>query len=142
MGRIEEVETRLEFPVKRATIVGKVDVIIRGDDFREVRDYKTTDTVATFSDVSFQVYLYASGLGLTGRPVDRATIAYLNEARLEEVTLSPRRLRDAVATAERCIEGILEQRFDPRPGQHCANCDYARLCRNDGRPDIASNARS
>ena len=132
MGRIEEVETRLEFPVKRATITGKADVIIRGDDYREVRDYKTTDRVATFSDVSFQVRLYASGLGLTGRPVDRATVAYLSEGRIEEVTLSPRCLREAVATAECCIEGIMEQRFDPRPGEHCADCDYARICRRDG----------
>ena len=131
MGRIEEVETRLEFPVRMANITGRVDVIIRGDDYREVRDYKTTDTVATLSDMSFQVCLYASGLGLTGRPVDRATIAYLNESRLEEITLSPRRLRGAVATAEHCIEGILEQRFDPRPGEHCVTCDYSRICRSD-----------
>jgi len=131
MGRIEEVEARLEFPVKRATIVGKVDVIIGGDDFREVRDYKTTDEVATFNNVSFQVRLYASGLGLVGKPVNRATVAYLNESRLEEVTLSPQHLREAVAEAERCIEGILEHQFDRAPGKHCSSCDYARICRRD-----------
>ncbi|MBU1670096.1 MAG: ATP-dependent helicase [Actinobacteria bacterium] len=139
MGQIEDVEARLEFPVKRATIVGRVDVILGGNGSREVRDYKTTDEVATLDNVSFQVRLYASGLALAGRPVDRATVAYLNDARLEEIALSDGRLADAVARAERCVEGILEGRFEPAPGEHCAKCDYSKLCRGarpgDGNAD-------
>ncbi len=29
---------------------------------------------------------------------------------------------------ERCVEGILECRFEPAPGKHCVRCDYSRLC--------------
>jgi DNA helicase-2/ATP-dependent DNA helicase PcrA len=139
MGQIEEVEARLEFPVKRATIVGRVDVILGGNGSREVRDYKTSDEVATLDNVSFQVRLYASGLTLAGRPVDRASVAYLNDARLEEIELTDGRLREAVAGAERCVEGILEGRFDPAPGEHCARCDYLKLCPTKCRVDHGVN---
>jgi len=40
MKRIKEVESRIEFPLQRATIIGKVDVILHDEKNIEIRDYK------------------------------------------------------------------------------------------------------
>jgi len=69
MRRIEEVETRIEFPLQRATIAGKVDVILHEGNAREIRDYKTTDQATTFEDSSMQVQVYALGLNMIGKSV-------------------------------------------------------------------------
>ena len=81
MERIQEVEARLEFPLEKATIAGKVDVIIRGTDKEpsiEVRDYKTSDVVTTFAESSLQLQLYTLGLKKLQRPVTDASVAYLD----------------------------------------------------------------
>ena len=81
MLRIKEVESRIEFPVQNAIVVGKVDVILHNtgnDDGAdpdigdcivdssgcgvEVREYKTSDMVISEEDVALQVRLYARGL--------------------------------------------------------------------------------
>jgi DNA helicase-2/ATP-dependent DNA helicase PcrA len=79
MNNIEEVEVRLEFPVEKATITGRVDVILKGKEkpVYEVRDYKTSEEVTTFEESSLQVRLYTLGLRKMGRPVQKASIAYL-----------------------------------------------------------------
>jgi DNA helicase-2/ATP-dependent DNA helicase PcrA len=91
MKNIEEVEARLEFPVERATITGRVDVILRGKDkpVLEVRDYKTSEEVTTFEESSTQVRLYTLGLQNLGRPVVRASVAYLDTGVIKPVDISP-----------------------------------------------------
>ena len=65
LNRIEEVEYRLEFPINdagitSATIMGKVDVILRNGGELEVRDYKSSEEARTLEEVGTQIRLYTS----------------------------------------------------------------------------------
>ncbi|MEW6664104.1 MAG: ATP-dependent DNA helicase [Thermodesulfobacteriota bacterium] len=128
MGRIEEVEARLEFPVQKATITGRVDVIIKDGGQMEARDYKTSDEVTTPEESALQVTLYALGLRNIGKPVTRASVATLEEARITPIAISEQTIQRARQTAERSIDGIKNGRFEARPGQFCGSCDYSRIC--------------
>jgi DNA helicase II / ATP-dependent DNA helicase PcrA len=55
MYNIKEVETRIEFPLQKATIAGKIDVIIHDGDSLEIRDYKTSDSVTTDAESAMQI---------------------------------------------------------------------------------------
>lgn len=137
MKLIQEVEARLEFPLEKATISGKVDVIIRGTEKKpsiEVRDYKTSDTVTTLKDSSLQLQLYTLGLIKLQRPVTQASVAYLDQEPgdkdIEPVSIKQSDLESAKDIAEKSIKGIRQASFKARPGQHCADrCDFPCICR-------------
>ena len=129
MRSIEEVEARLEFPVERATITGRVDVILRGRDgpVLEVRDYKTSEDVTTFEESSLQVCLYTLGLRKMGREVERASIAYLDSGEVRPVDVSHERLQECKQIAEQAIMSIASRRHDAKGRKHCT-CDYSSIC--------------
>jgi DNA helicase-2/ATP-dependent DNA helicase PcrA len=129
LKRIEEVEYRLEYPIYNATIMGKVDVIMKTEGTMEVRDYKTSDEARTFEEVSVQVRLYTIGLRNLGRPVTNGSIAYLEEPRVELVDVSEALLEDSKRLAEKTIEGIVRAWFKPNPGENCKRCDHRPICR-------------
>lgn len=129
LKRIEEVEYRLEYPIHNATIMGKVDVILRDEEEMEVRDYKTSQEARTHEEASVQVRLYAAGLKSIGRPVTVGSIAYLEEQNIEEVDISDRLLINSEKLAENVVEGITNGRFAPRPGSSCNRCDQRPICR-------------
>lgn len=129
MNNIEEVEARLEFPVEKATITGRVDVILKSKEkpVYEVRDYKTSEEVTTFDESSLQVRLYTLGLRNMGRPVEKASIAYLETGQIKTVDISGRHLDDAKKLAEESIRGITSAVYEAKPQSKC-NCDYERIC--------------
>lgn len=137
MQRIQEVEARLEFPLEKATIAGKVDVIIRGTSEKpsmEVRDYKTSDVVTTFAESSLQLQLYTVGLNKLQRPVTDASVAYLDPKHtgndIERVSIEPTDLNSAQVTARNCIKGINQGLFKAKPGTPCTDrCDFPHICR-------------
>lgn len=130
MNTIEEVEARIEFPMQNATIVGKVDVILRDGEELEIRDYKTSEEVIKPEHSKLQVRLYALGLRNTGRNVTRGSVAYLEKTtRLDTVTMEEAQLGEARDTAEKVINNIKEGCFEAKPGQFCKECDYNRICR-------------
>jgi DNA helicase-2/ATP-dependent DNA helicase PcrA len=129
LKRIEEVEYRLEYPIYNATIMGKVDVIMRTEGAMEVRDYKTSDVARTFEEVSIQVRLYTSGLRNLGRPVTSGSSAYLEEPSVKSVDVGEVSLDDSRRLAEKTIEGIVKARFKPNPGEDCKRCDHRSICR-------------
>jgi len=133
MRSIEEVESRLEFPLERATITGKVDVIIRPTEERylEVRDYKTSDEVTTLEESGLQVRLYAMGLISMGRPVRHTSVAYLQKAEVNPIPLDESTLDAAKTEAAKCIRGISSRQFKPNRGLYCRRCDYAPICPSD-----------
>ena len=88
MLRIREVETRVEYPMHRATVVGKIDVILHDGEGVEIRDYKTSDRVTTQDEASMQVRIYARGLAMLGDTVTRGSIAYLEDASIADVSVS------------------------------------------------------
>lgn len=139
MTKIKEVEARLEFPVQRATITGKVDVILRDENDIEIRDYKTSDEVTTPEQSALQVRLYTLGLRKTGTPVTRASLAYLEEAEVQPVTVGENEVEAARKIAENCIEGILNGKFTPNPGKFCKKCDYSQICKWQKKPVVEAS---
>ena len=129
LKRIEEVEYRLEFPVQNATIMGKVDVIMREGGKMEVRDYKTSDEVRTFEEISVQVRLYTLGLRSLGKPIANGSVAYLETPEVKMVEVADPLLSDAKKSAEKTVDGIIRGQFKPTPGESCGRCDQKPVCR-------------
>jgi DNA helicase-2/ATP-dependent DNA helicase PcrA len=129
MMRIKEVESRIEFPIQRATIMGKVDVILHDNENLEIRDYKTSDTVISKEEAAMQVQLYTNGLKKIGEPVVKGSISYLEEAITESVDVDDATLKTTTAIAENYIKRILNRDFTPCPGTFCEKCNYLEICR-------------
>jgi DNA helicase-2/ATP-dependent DNA helicase PcrA len=130
MGKIEEVEARLEFPVQRTTITGRVDVILKAKNALEVRDYKTSDEVTTFEQASLQIQLYTLGLQMIGRPITQASLVYLEKSELRNVDIKKDNLENAKKTAEKCIDGIMNGEFKAKlENGYCEHCDQKKICK-------------
>ncbi|KUK68850.1 MAG: UvrD/REP helicase [Methanocalculus sp. 52_23] len=129
MLRIREVETRVEFPVQNAIVVGKVDVILHDGDAVEVRDYKTSDTATTPEDSALQVQLYTRGLCVVGETVSRGSVAFLEDAAVDAVDVTEQAVAETVARVEEQIGWILSGKFAACPGEVCERCDYQGICR-------------
>jgi len=134
MGKIEEVEARLEFPVQKATITGKVDVILKDKNAMEVRDYKTSEEVTTYEQAALQVQLYTLGLQMIGKPITQASIAYLEKEnpkeQIKDVRVDGQDLENAKSIAEKCIESIIKGQFEATPENgYCEHCDQKEICK-------------
>jgi len=134
LKRIEEVEYRLEFPlheagVTSATIMGKVDVILRNEGELEVRDYKSSEEARTLEEVSTQIRLYTTGLKTMGRPVSSGSVAYLDDADVKSVDVSEECLTEAKQNAQKVVERITKRKFKATPGAPCKRCDQNQICR-------------
>ena len=129
MLRIREVETRVEYPMHRATVVGKIDVILHDGAGVEIRDYKTSDRVTTQDEASMQVRIYARGLTMLGDTVTRGLIAYLEDASIADVSMSNHDLESAEGYAGVHIDGIKQRKFHPCPGDSCSQCNYGNICK-------------
>jgi DNA helicase-2/ATP-dependent DNA helicase PcrA len=134
LKRIEEVEYRIEFPINdggvtSATIMGKVDVILKNGGELEVRDYKSSEEARTFEEVSTQIQLYTTGLKTMGRPVSSGSVAYLDEADVKPVDVSDPSLTSAKHNAQKVVEDITKRKFKPNPGKSCERCDQSQICR-------------
>jgi DNA helicase-2/ATP-dependent DNA helicase PcrA len=73
--------------------------------------------------------MYALGMSMTGEAVSKGSVAYLDDASLQEVGVSDLHLTKAKEAAQRHIAGIITKDFTPCPGQHCQSCDYGAICR-------------
>lgn len=128
LHRILEVETRIEYPMYRATVVGKIDVILHEGEGVEVRDYKTSDAVVSKEEAALQVRLYSRGLALLGKNVAKGSVAYLNESSIDPVPLEQHHMEDANTKAQSYIEGIKRRDFQPCKGKACEKCNYIMIC--------------
>jgi len=129
MKQIKEVEARVEFPLQKATVTGRIDVLLHDGNYFEIRDYKTSKDSTTHDDSTIQVQMYALGMSMTGEPVTKGSVAYLDDASLREVGVSESHLASAKEAVERHISGIVTKDFTPQPGQHCLSCNYGAICR-------------
>lgn len=129
LKRVEEVEYRLEYPIQNATIMGKVDVIMKNAGEMEVRDYKTSEEVRTFEEICVQVRLYSAGLKSMGRPITSGSVAYLEEPTIKMVDVSDPLLNSERKKAEEIVARIMNKKFEPQPGQNCSRCDQESICR-------------
>ena len=129
MKQIKEVEARVEFPLQKASVTGRIDVLLHDGNCFEIRDYKTSKDSTTHDDSAIQVQMYALGMSMTGEAVSKGSVAYLDDASLWEVGVSESHLADAKEAVERSISGIMTKDFKPEAGQHCLNCDYGAICK-------------
>lgn len=133
--RIEEVEYRIEYPVQGATILGKVDVILREGKELEVRDYKSMsreedpDDNRTHEEAEIQVRLYSLGLISMDRNVTSGSVAYLGNARVEPVDVNSSSLTETQNYTEETISKIVDREIYPCPGTSCERCDFIGICR-------------
>lgn len=129
MNNIVEVESRLEFPLQNATIVGKVDVIMKDHDSFEIRDYKTSEEVITDADSALQLRLYSFGLRAVGWKIDSGSIAYLKDAEIKGVSVDPEAVNKAKAIVEDTVSRIGSGCFNPNPSDFCVDCEYNSICK-------------
>ncbi len=133
LRRVQEVEYRIEFPVSnsstKATIMGKVDVIIKNNDEVEVRDYKTSEDARSFEHAGEQIKLYTLGLKRMGRPVTAGSIAYLEGPEIRDVDVNEKALQECQNKAISLIEDIFNRKFKAKPSKFCDQCDYAEICK-------------
>jgi len=74
MKQIKEVEARVEFPLQKATVTGRIDVLLHDGNCIEIRDYKTSKDSTNHDDSSIQVQMYALGMSMTGEePLQAST---------------------------------------------------------------------
>ena len=127
--RIEEVEYRLEFALRNATIMGKVDVILNDAGKMEVRDYKSSEETRSFDEIATQVRLYTAGLQSMGRPITSGSVAYLDEPTVKPVDVSKTAVSNEVNNAENLVRSIIKRNFKPKSGENCGRCDQKEICR-------------
>jgi len=135
---IQETEARLEFPLQNANISGRVDVILSGNSpgELEVRDYKSSEEITTPGESALQVRLYTIGLRKVGRNATAASIAYLDNAKIEpnsdkdrRAFVSPSNLGAAEKEASQTIEKIVACKFKAKKSCFCKECYYRTICR-------------
>jgi DNA helicase II / ATP-dependent DNA helicase PcrA len=133
--RVQEVEYRVEFPVRnyyssaKATIMGRVDVIMKNNDVVEVRDYKTSEDARSFENAGEQIKIYTLGLKRMGWPVTVGSIAYLEGPEIRSVDVSEKAVQESQNKAISLIEEILHGNFKAKPSMFCGQCDYAEICK-------------
>ncbi|EHQ35883.1 UvrD-helicase domain-containing protein [Methanoplanus limicola] len=129
MRVIKYVESKVEFPANGTTVSGRADIILKDGEGIEVRDYKTSDTVATDEEVAFQVQLYSLGFNGAGEKVNSGSVAYIKDCVFKDVDVSDESLSSAKDIAVDYIQKIGRQEFSPNPGDICRRCDYKSICR-------------
>lgn len=133
MLNVEEVETRIEFPLEKATIAGRIDVLIGPKNSLEVRDYKTSDSIITNEEASLQVQVYTLGLKKIKDNIDKATIAYIKEvqehAQIVPVEISKKKLEEVENNAKKSIDGIKKGVWKAKCGEHCEKCSFKKICK-------------
>lgn len=129
MLNVEEVETRIEFPIENVNVTGRVDVILDGGDALEVRDYKTSEMVITEEDSAFQVQLYALGLSHLGRRINKGSIASVEELKIKSVGVTYADLESSKDIAKRLIKEICARNFTGKISNFCLKCEYKKICK-------------
>ena len=129
MYNIQEVEARIEFPLQKATIAGKIDVIIHDGDKLEIRDYKTSDLVITEAESAMQVQMYSIGMKTLGENVTMGSVAYLSDAEIASVEVNDSKLEEIKKQVEKHIDGIKSRNFKPCSGAFCNKCEFTKICR-------------
>jgi DNA helicase-2/ATP-dependent DNA helicase PcrA len=127
--KIQATEVRLEFPVQKATIAGRVDVILKHNNLTEIRDYKTSEEVITAEEGALQVQLYALGLKMAGKEINQGSVAYLEASTVKNIDVSESSLLNAKNIAELTITKIKNADYHPTPCLFCKECAYQKICR-------------
>ena len=70
-----------------------------------------------------------TGLSSVGENVSSGSVAYLQDAVVDDVDVSEPAITNTVEHVEECIGNILSGNFSPCPGGACEKCDYRTICK-------------
>jgi DNA helicase II / ATP-dependent DNA helicase PcrA len=123
-----------------SVLSGRIDAIYgRPDGAWEIVDYKTGRRPSDDDPLTWlQLDIYALAcVDVWRKPPADLTLTYLYLNTREEAS---RPAGDVEATRARVLEtlrGIVRERFDPTPGEHCRSCDFLSFC-EAGQKYVAS----
>jgi len=125
-----EMEYRLEFPIEKASIVGKVDIVINDNESGfEIIDYKTDKNVGTYDEAFIQINTYVIGLKRLGKNVSRGYVAYITERELKEVNIEKESQKLSEEEIKAYIKSIKNNNYKANAGRHCNTCDMKKICK-------------
>lgn len=126
----ENLEYRLEYPIENASVIGKVDIVIKDNELGfEIIDYKTDKNVGTYEESFMQINTYAIGLKKLGKNVSKGYVAYLKENELKEVNTNDESQNLSEDEIKAYINSIKSNNFNPTIDNHCNNCDVKKICK-------------
>jgi CRISPR/Cas system-associated exonuclease Cas4 (RecB family) len=76
-----------------------------------------------------QVKIYTYGQQLLGKNVSSGGVSYIEDARLDTVSVQDCEIEGIREIVEEMIDQIQEKKFPGRPGKQCGGCDYFQICR-------------
>ncbi len=125
---INQVESRIEFPLENTVVPGKIDVIIGSDNHVEVRDYKTSEDVVTEEESRMQVLLYSQALINMGYNISKCSIINIKEGESKEIMVSDDIISKNTEKAGGMIRSIKDGKYRGKRSNFCLNCEYNKIC--------------
>ena len=125
---INQVESRIEFPLENTVVPGKIDIIIGRDNKVEVRDYKTSEDVVTEEESRMQILLYSQALKNMGYDVSACSIINIKEGESKEVPVSNEIITKNTEMAVKMIRSIRGGKYQGKRSNFCLKCEYNKIC--------------
>lgn len=139
--RIRQDEARFELLVENALITGSIDLLLKEDEEKrintaEVIDFKSIEVPekleeTDWREMSIQVQLYSrAARDVIGESVETGYVHTLKDNKRIHVPVDEKSVKNAIATLEWAVKGILQGDFPMRAcPSNCQKCDYRALCK-------------
>lgn len=132
-ARVHWVEEPIELYLGNCVCTGRIDIALIGQTGLEIIDFKArTKKGLTVLKPDYQLYTYGLAVHETkNNNIEKLAVHLLAEKPGEEVEVLPWNLNKAQETKsllEDALRGIESGHFEATPGDHCALCDFNRLC--------------
>jgi len=110
-------------------LVGKIDLIMRGETGLHLIDFKTGGIGKDFSPLS-QLSIYAlSYEKLTNEKVEKIKVYYLKENKIVEFKWEKEKKKQTKEKLKQLFSNIEQRKFPATPGTWCkSRCDYRKIC--------------
>lgn len=138
--RLRQDEVRFELSVEDALITGKIDLLLKEDNNKQIQsaeviDFKSMeipDDITQFDwrEMSVQVQLYSKAAReVIGQNAETGFVHNLKKNWREEVPVDDASVQKAIGAIEWAVKGILREDFPMRAcGTNCSKCDFTALC--------------
>ncbi|MCM1986294.1 ATP-dependent helicase [Methanococcoides seepicolus] len=129
MANISDTEVPITLSFENYLVEGKVDAVLDDDGSKEVREYKTSDTVMSIDDISLQVQAYAMELNKRENTIRKGSVAFLDKGKVDDVDIGRESLDNARQKLDKCVNGIQRASYPAKPTEFCDNCDMRFICK-------------